>query len=166
MSYLREVVFAALVCGILVRLAPGDKTGSGKYVKYAASLAFLCILVSPAIKALGEAPDIIGSIADSAETDDEESSEESKDEGRFSGSLDMVASEICKAAAQAVAEHFSVPAEDFKIKIIIDISDSGEYSIREASVYPSGSAADVEKRVLEAYFHKILGCPAEVITDE
>lgn len=157
MSYLKEVIFAAIICGILTRLPPGGK--SAKYVKYIASLAFLCVLSAPVIDAVENIPDFIDGLTDIGNLGG------SEEKAELNGNLEILSSEICKAAVKNAAEEFNVKEEELSLKLIIDEKDSGEISLREVTVYPTGDVAKIAESALKSYFEKILECPAEVVTD-
>lgn len=161
MKYLTEIIFAAVVCGLITLVTPDGKSNIGKYVKYAATLAFICMSVSPLISIPESLPEIFSDISSIYEDPNHSENTPSESVTHY-GNLDIVSSEICKAAANSAAEHFGVPESDFCIKLIIDKTNS-EYSIRSATVYPKGKASEIEKETLKKYFKKIFNSPVEVI---
>ena len=158
MDFLKELIFTAILCGFIVKLSPKGH-GTEKFVKYAASIAFMIIILSPLIGEIKKIPEIGQS---TTKTD------ESTEISSFDNSFDMnvVISEICKVSANMAAEYFSVPSDDFRIKIIMDISDTSEYSFREVTVYTVGEASELNPKGVAKYFENILECKVKVIMSE
>ncbi len=163
MSYIKEVLFAAIVCGIISRLSPESATGGGKLVRYAASLAFLCVLVMPFSQKLSALSELISGISNIEDTAAENGANEA--DAPQSG-IEIISREICRAAANAAAEHFSVPADTFELRLKIAGADGDELCIAEASVYMRETADVPDRDEAEAFFSEILNCEAEVVIDE
>lgn len=158
MNYLKEIIFTAIVCGIMAGLADLGKNSSGKFIKFVCSLAFMCVLLSPFFDnsdlsiSVNEYLEKF-SVSDDSVTDDN------------TVEIGLISDEICKAAASNAAEKFSVPADNFSIKIIIeDIKDDPR--IKEVTVYISGQALHIDTTLLKKHFSSIFECPVEVIKDE
>lgn len=164
MNYIKEVLFAAIVCGIISRLAPDSETGGGRLVRYAAVIAFLCVLAMPFTQKLSALSDFVSGILeieDAAVTDVEANGSETP-----KSTIEIISQEICKAAGKAAAEHFSVSADAFKLRLRLKGSDSSELRISEATVYLSADSGISDIVAVEDYFSDILSCEVEVEKDE
>lgn len=164
MNYIKEVLFAAIVCGIISRLSPESITGGGKLVRYAAALAFLCVLAMPFSQKLSALSDLIsgiGNVEDTAAVEDGANEADASQSG-----IGIISREICRAAANAAAEHFSVPADTFELRVRFEGTDGGELSIAEATVYMRETSGVPDGGEAEAFFSDIFNCEVEVVKDE
>jgi len=151
------------VCGILTLIIPNGKSNISKFVKYASVLAFLCMTVTPLINSTDMLTEIIPDISSITEKSDDTETGIAEHSEKY-GSLELVSSEICKAAAKSASEHFGVPKENFYIKLIIDNTET-KYSIREVTVYPKGEAANISHSTIKKYFKDIFNTHIEVISN-
>lgn len=153
MDYVRDIIFAAAVCGIFTYLSPEKR--SGGLVRFAAAVAFLSVLATP-----------LGSFAEGIEEMAEQFSSLTGADGEgpyteAGESCDsIVAREICTALLPLAAEHFGVSEKSFAIRLIFGTNDSGEPFISRCEV-------EVEKGELQTgavaeYFRDMLGCEVTV----
>ncbi len=157
MSYLKEIVFCALICGFITKLSVKRENGSGKYVSYVATLVFILVIISPLIGNKEAISDILDSISEIGNI-------ENGTEGEYEGDpIEIISREICKAAANKAADRFSVPSDSFSFKMGLAVSDDGDVSIKSITVYFSGEG--ISETELEYYFFSLFSCPVEVVKD-
>ena len=158
MTYIKEIIFTSIICGIVTGLSTTGNSKTAKYVKYAASLAFLCVLFSPLInKSLtyeGLAQDLLN-IANTETTDMVENREEI--------GLALISNEICKAVIDDASDKFGVPTDCLSMSIAIGYNGSNEYAIQEAKVYVKSQKLLNIKSEVKEYFDNMLNCNVEVI---
>lgn len=155
MNYLTEIIYTALVCGILLRIAPGKSSKNRKYIKIVAALAFLTVLASPLLSLSDSETGIFENIIKMGESVETTTADNSSN-------TEAVAKIICDTAASKAAEEFSVPKESFSIKISILESASDEYSIEKVYVYRRGDAKKIRAVRVKDFFEKIFENAKEV----
>lgn len=163
MTYIKEIIFSAIVCGFLSELSPGKERKSGKIFKYIVSIVFLLILLSPLINIIKDLPKNL--------TENELNYNENSHVGETIGnikeeytkSFEVISAEICKTTAKMAADNFKVSENDFNLKLLVDVSDENKYQIKEIAVYPTGNAAKIKKEDLVKYFKSILHCEVKIV---
>ena len=159
MEYLRDIIFAALFCGIITSVSSISGSGTAKHVRYVCGIIFLFLIVSPFVnKTTYESEYIDGlkgitSGTKFAETDNDLLKE-------------LISREICNAAIKNASEYFEVDKSSFSISIVLKEGDAEEYSIEEATIYTSGEGDKLNKDKIKLHFEKILNCGVKVVSYE
>ncbi len=162
MTYIKEVIFVSVICGIITKLPISDEKGTERFVKFIASIAFLFVILSP----ISATSSVCFQIYNGLENIGDKGIESSDDTEFYTGTLEVIAEEICKTAANRAAEEFSVPEDSFSIKLILNGNDFEDIKIEDATVYVNNSASHIDISVLQDYFKKMLNTHPEVIMSE
>lgn len=162
MTYIKEVVFASIVCGIITKLPVTQEKGSGKFVKFLASLTFLFILLSP----LTGKTAVYSQMYDDLKNIGTDNATSTDQGSVYESDLDVLSNEICKAAIKNAAEKFSVSEDTFSVKLVLSGSDYEDIELKQATVYVDNSTADIDKTELQDHFESILNIPVEVALNE
>lgn len=156
MTYIKEIIFTSIICGIVTGMAALGKSSSTKYVKFAASLAFLCVLVSPLFDGSASFEKLESDIREL--TDITNTTDDSDD---YANSLDIISREICKAAVKKASEDLGLSPDNISMSLVL-FNDSEKYSIKECEIYIAAETEKINVTELENYFTRLLSCNVEV----
>lgn len=158
MNYIKEIIFTAILCGIVTGLGTSKTSNTAKYVKFASSLAFLCVLLSPLMSKNIIHDSFSDNLINIAGSDALVETQKEDDLG-----LQLISNEICRAAINSAAEKYGVPTDHFSMNITIKDNSVNDYAIESAKVYVKNKALQDLKSDIQSYFEKILNCDAEVL---
>lgn len=157
MNYLKDIVCAALLCGIVTSISSLTSNGSGKYVRYVCALFFLCVILSPFIKDTADSMEYLNDLYDISFSETEEYKAESRNK------LDIISDEICRAVVNNTAEAFNVSSDCFAVKLYLEEYNDGSITIKKSDVTVSGAAEKTPLEKLKLHFEKILNCKVEIV---
>ena len=159
MTYLKDIIFAAVICGITTGMTQITGTKSSKYVRFICGMIFLSVLISPfAGKIIGE-----GDFTNDLKNISNGSSVQVTDENAI---REMISREICKAAVKNASRYFNVSENSFNMSLVMDGNFSEEYRIREATIYITSNKYNLDRMRVKERFETILNCNVEVILNE
>jgi len=161
MTYLKDIVYTAFICGIITAISSISKKGTMKYVKFVCAIVFLTSIIAPFINQTTDEikflDDLYGISSDNA-SDNVSIYDKS--------ALGIIEDEICNIVKKDAAETFGCDISDFKIEMNIEETENGELSIIESRVYVSGEARFNTEEKIKKHFDKMLNCDTEVIITE
>lgn len=149
MEYVREIIISAVVCGIVMMLAP--ENSGRKYLSFAVALVMLTAVARPLIT-LDVSGDSLKKQLDRLSTDDTCTAESYEE---------VVADAVAAAAAKSAAEHFSVPSAEISVSVKLE-NDAEGVEIESCEITVTGSAARLSRGSLERYFSEITGSEVSV----
>ena len=147
------LIVLACAAQILLTCLPGEREGSGKYVKAVFSLVILCALLS--------------SLHITSEKDLQQSGEAAGEEAAAVQSGEkMVIEQTCEILSEnireALASKWGVEKEAVQAKIVCDDTDTGQVRIAEIKVVLNGAQYGILTEKIEAYLTVTFQVQSEV----
>ena len=160
-EYIIRLIVTVLICSLATMLAPEDEKGMSSYVKLAASLCILCVVISPLISFITKISNI------GSETPFFESGE--ANEERFKEIYDKSlqgasAYNVSEALKAMICREFGFQSD--KIDVYVELCEEGEICLpKSVSVVlwrGEGTLMTDPHKVID-YVNEILGCRCEII---
>lgn len=160
-EYIYSLVLVGLVSGVLLSLSPARAGGgTGKYIKYALSLAVVITLLIPFVRMTDFAAAYDGeqaqSLADSLEAEYESRAAASR-EYIISDSLETAAANVCGS----IAAKFNVAEEDVEINLRVTESDD-MLTLEGLDITLGGYALLLDEDEVADYAVQTFGCECTV----
>lgn len=151
MKYITELLYTALVCGLLSKLSASGESKNGKYVRFVSSIVFLLMLLRPIMNITGDNLENYKGFLDGVNEAEESMAVFDTEYDR--AFIEVVTKEICREATKAAAEKFSVNEECFTINANVKYGDGCSYSINEVNIHIKD--AQINKKEAELFFRDI-----------
>lgn len=143
-AYLQGVIVTGALTSAILSIFPRS-AGSGKYVRYAAQLMMLLVLISP-----------ISSIVKSVRGYELPSFHREVGESTFErDAISYSAVTLSKAICERCADEFSLDEESISVKLILDEEDTENIKINEVQIFLTEKEVSKRERVRE-YFEELL----------
>jgi len=163
--YIKGLLAASVVSGIILALAPESASGIKKYVKNIVSLALLCVLISPIVPILSDVESFGEKITESTQILTEP--HEVQFDGNTDKSNELILNQsvrnIKKEITNMVKQAFKIGADDIEITLTLIDEDIRNIIISRIDMTILGeNANDVTAAFVTEYIKKYFLCECVV----
>lgn len=167
--YIKGLVTASVIAGIIMALAPESKDGGlKKYIKYITSLLLLIALISPLVPIFTDIESFSEKILE--ETKNLTQSQASEYESDISRSNELILNKsienIKDGIAGVIEQKFGVPKNSVEVDLECDTSDISNIIINKITIEIAGqSVSQMRAFLIEEYIKEYFSCDCTVVSD-